>query len=72
MIKWKVCVCTKVLIITKTSFRIIGLLQGYKYVVFLIRIREVPGSNLGPETGYSDWGFCGFSQSLLASSVMVP
>jgi hypothetical protein len=25
--------------------------------VFLLRIREVPGSNLGPETGYPDWSF---------------
>jgi hypothetical protein len=24
---------------------------------FLLRIREIPGSNLGPETGYPDWGF---------------
>jgi hypothetical protein len=24
-------------------------------VTFLIRIREIPVSNLGPEAGYSDW-----------------
>jgi hypothetical protein len=26
----------------------------------LLRIREFPRSNLGPETGYHDWGFRGF------------
>jgi hypothetical protein len=29
-----------------------------------LRIREVPGSNLGLETGYHDRVFCGFYQSL--------
>jgi hypothetical protein len=28
-----------------------------EWLTFLIRIREVPGSNLGPQTGYPDWGF---------------
>jgi hypothetical protein len=26
-------------------------------LTLLLRIREVSGSNLGPENGYSDWGF---------------
>jgi hypothetical protein len=25
-----------------------------QWLTFLLRIREVPGSNLGPETGYHD------------------
>jgi hypothetical protein len=28
-----------------------------KWLTFLLRIRKVPGLNLGPETSYSDWGF---------------
>jgi hypothetical protein len=28
-----------------------------EWVTPLLRIREVPGSNIAPETGYSDWGF---------------
>jgi hypothetical protein len=27
-----------------------------RWLTFLLRTREVPGSNLGPETGYPDWG----------------
>jgi hypothetical protein len=34
----------------------------------ILRIREVPGSKLGLETGYPDSAFCGFSQSLQANS----
>jgi hypothetical protein len=37
----------------------------------LIRIREVPGSNLGPETGDTDWGFRGYPQSLQANAGVV-
>jgi hypothetical protein len=29
-------------------------------LTLLLRIFEVAGSNLGPETGYSDWSFCSF------------
>jgi hypothetical protein len=35
-----------------------------KRLAFLLFILEVPGSNLCPETGYPDRGFCGFPQSL--------
>jgi len=35
-----------------------------EWLTLLLRIQEVPGSNLGPETGYTDWGFSWFSQSL--------
>jgi hypothetical protein len=34
--------------------------------------REVLSSNIGPKTGYPDWCFRGFSQSLHASVVLVP
>jgi hypothetical protein len=37
-------------------------------VLILLRIREVPDSNLGLETGYPDWGFCGFPQLLQANA----
>jgi hypothetical protein len=33
-------------------------------VIFLLRIREVPDSNLNPQTGYHDCGFSWFSQAL--------
>jgi hypothetical protein len=32
-------------------------------VAFLLRIRKVPGSSVGPETGNPEREFCGFSQS---------
>jgi hypothetical protein len=32
-----------------------------KWLTLLFRIREVPGSNLGPEAGYLDWEFSWFS-----------
>jgi hypothetical protein len=31
-----------------------------------------PGLQLGPETGYPDWGFIGFPQSLQANARIVP
>jgi hypothetical protein len=31
-----------------------------EWLTLLLRIRKVPASNLGPETGYPDWGFRGF------------
>jgi hypothetical protein len=43
-----------------------------EWLTFLLRIREVPGSNLGPEAGYLDRGFCGLSQSLQANSGITP
>jgi hypothetical protein len=35
-----------------------------EWLAFLLCIREVPGSNLGPETGYPDSVFVGFSAPL--------
>jgi hypothetical protein len=32
-----------------------------EWLTFLLRIREVSGSNLGPQTGYPNYGFRGFS-----------
>jgi hypothetical protein len=32
-----------------------------QWLTHLVRIREVPGSNLGPETGYNDLSFSWFS-----------
>jgi hypothetical protein len=37
----------------------------------LLRVWELPGSNLGPETGYPDCFFRGFPQSLQANAVVV-
>jgi hypothetical protein len=39
------------------------------WLTFLLRIYEVPGSYLGPEIGYIDWGFCGFPKSLQKKNV---
>jgi hypothetical protein len=41
-------------------------------LAFLLRIPEVSGSNLGPETDYSDYGFHGFPQSHQAIVRIVP
>lgn len=38
----------------------------------LLYIRKVPGSNPGPETGYPDYGFCGFPQSPQLNTGIVP
>jgi hypothetical protein len=43
-----------------------------RVVTHLLRIREVPGSSLRPETGYSDGSFRGFPQSLQANARIVP
>jgi hypothetical protein len=37
---------------------------GVEWLTFLRRIWKVPGSNIGPETGYTDWGFRDYPQSL--------
>jgi hypothetical protein len=42
------------------------------YVQKKLPIREVPGSNNGPETGYPDWSFRGLPQSRHGSSGIVP
>jgi hypothetical protein len=38
-----------------------------EWLTLLLRIREVPASNLDLETGYSDWVFRGFPQPLQAN-----
>jgi hypothetical protein len=38
------------------------------WLTILLLIQEVLGSNLGLETTYSDWGFCGFTQYLEANA----
>jgi hypothetical protein len=38
----------------------------------LVSIWEIPGSNLGPETGYPDWDFRVFLQSLQMNVGIVP
>jgi hypothetical protein len=43
-----------------------------KWLTLLLRIWEVPGSSLGPETGYPDESFCGFPQSLQVNSRIIP
>jgi hypothetical protein len=54
------------MIITRPP-RMIGPLHKYKayklpsnivveWITFFLHIREVPGSKVGPETGYPDWG----------------
>jgi hypothetical protein len=58
---------------TSAKFQVIALLPNVvvEWVAVLFHIREVRGSNLGPENGYSDF-FRGFSQSLQANSVIAP
>jgi hypothetical protein len=43
-----------------------------EWLTLLLRVCEVPGSNLGSKTGYSWQDFHGFTQSLQAKSGMVP
>jgi hypothetical protein len=43
-----------------------------EWLTLLLRIREVPVSNLGLENGYPDWGYSCFRQSLQANARMVP
>jgi hypothetical protein len=42
-----------------------------EWLALLLCIREVPGSNLGPETGYPEV-FCGFPLSFQANAGIVP
>jgi hypothetical protein len=35
-----------------------------EWLIFLPRIRQITGSNLGPKAGYPDRNFSGFTQSL--------
>jgi hypothetical protein len=41
-------------------------------LTFLPRIREVPGSYIGPEIGNTDWGFSCYPQFLQANAGIVP
>jgi hypothetical protein len=43
-----------------------------KWLFLLIRIREILGLNLGPETGSGFFVFCSFPQSLKANAGIVP
>jgi hypothetical protein len=43
-----------------------------EWLTLLLHIREVPGSNLDQETGYSDLGGRGFFQSLQPNAGRVP
>jgi hypothetical protein len=36
----------------------------YHQTTLVLRIGEVPGSNLGAKTGHHDCGFCGFAYSI--------
>jgi hypothetical protein len=40
-------------------------------LLFRIRIREAPGSNLGTETSYPDWFFRGFPRSFQINAGIV-
>jgi hypothetical protein len=42
--------------------------QVSERLTLVLRVREVPGSNIDSGTGYSDWGFRGFSQYLQTNS----
>jgi hypothetical protein len=42
-----------------------------EWFTLLLRIQEAPGSNLGPETGYTDWGFRELPQSLPVNAGIV-
>jgi hypothetical protein len=43
-----------------------------EWLTHLLRIRKVPGSNLGPETRYPIDGFRGFPQLLYENAGIVP
>jgi hypothetical protein len=43
-----------------------------KWLTFQLRIREIPGSNLDPETSYSDCGFSWFSSVTPANDQTAP
>jgi hypothetical protein len=58
---------------TCASVRLHGEIQNVVVVwlTFLLRIREVPDSNFGPEAGYPKI-FRGFPQSVLENASIVP
>jgi hypothetical protein len=41
-------------------------------LTLLLRIRDILGSNLGADTGYAEFFFCGSPQSLQANAGMGP
>jgi hypothetical protein len=43
-----------------------------EWVTLLLRVREVPISNLGPETGHADLDFTCFSSSLQPNTIIAP
>jgi hypothetical protein len=43
-----------------------------EWLTLLLLIREIPGSNLGPEIAYPDYGFHYFPQSLQANAGVAP
>jgi hypothetical protein len=43
-----------------------------EWLTLLLSILEVPGSNIGPETGYPEVDFCCFTQSLQANAGIEP
>jgi hypothetical protein len=43
-----------------------------EWLTLMLRIREVPGSNLGPVAVYDDWGFRGFTQFIEATAGIIP
>jgi hypothetical protein len=46
-------------------------IQSVECLTLMLRIREVPGSNIGPDTSYPE-GFRGSPQSLQANAGIVP
>jgi hypothetical protein len=42
-----------------------------EWLTFLLRVRDVPGSNLGPDTGYPEC-FRGFPQPLQTNAEILP
>jgi hypothetical protein len=43
-----------------------------EWLLLLLRIPEVPGSNIGFKTTYPEWKFHGFPQSIQANTGVVP
>jgi hypothetical protein len=43
-----------------------------EWLTLLLRIRKVPSSNLGTETGYLDYSFRRFPQSIQGNDGIVP
>jgi hypothetical protein len=52
----------------QTSLHIVTPKFVAELLTFLLCVREIPGSNIDQETGYPDWLFHDFSQSLLVNA----